>query len=466
MKTFSFILSLSILIAFSTHPSWAQPIQPPGLEQAPPCVNPTMMPNAARVPCDVLLEFEEGTTPGQRADKVKNLGAHLRFNYSHVNAVAAQVPDLQTLEDIYADSEIKSVIPDRPVSAFPKGGNPGHGNGGGGGGSSGQSTPSGVVRIGAAPGTLPVDGSGVGVAVVDTGVDLNNTDLNVSGSCFTAYSSCEDGHGHGTHVSGIIAALDNEQDVVGVAPGATIYAVKVLSDSGSGSDSNIIAGLDWVADQAGSVNPPIQVANMSLGREGSLNDNPLLRQSVQNLTGMGVTVVVAAGNDESLEVADNVPATYPEVLAVASSTATGGSNQCRWFNGNVPADTASFFTTDGAFDNGTGIGVTVSAPGADKENIKKNCFLETVGILSLKAGGGTTRMSGTSMASPHVAGVAALLKDDSNGALGPEDIRSLIRGYASRIGVAPLDSPASGYSFDGEREGILSACGALGVACP
>jgi subtilisin family serine protease len=204
---------------------------------------------------------------------------------------------------------------------------------------------------------------------------------------------------------------------------------------------------------------------MSLGREGSLNDNPLYRLAIQTLTNAGITVVVAAGNDQSLEVADNIPATYPEVLAVASTTAIDGSNQCRNFSGTIAADTASFFTTDGAFDDATGIGVTISAPGAEKENIKRNCFIQSVGILSLKAGGGTTRMSGTSMASPHTTGVVALLQDDAGGTLDPETIRDLIMNSAKQIGIAPLNSPTGGYSFDGEREGILSACGALGV-CP
>src|SRR5262245_916933 len=459
-KAFLFLLSLSI--AFSAANLWAQSSTPPGLLQAPPCLNPDHLPSQAKVPCAAILEFNEGTTPEQRAERVEKLGAVMRFNYHKIQAAAVQVPDEASLVQILGDSEIKAVIPDRSVQAYPRGGKPG-----GGGGSGPQVVPAGVQRIGAAPGILPVTGQGVGVAIVDTGLDLGNADLNVSPSCFTAFSSCSDGDGHGTHVGGIVAAKNNSQDVVGVAPNATLYAVKVLDNNGFGSDSTVMAGLDWVAENANSLNPPIQVANLSLGRTGTLDDNPLYRQAVQTLTQtLGVTVVVAAGNDETLEVADNVPATYPEVLAIASSTAKNGTNQCRNFSGNIPTDTASFFTTDGAFDDATGIGVTISAPGADQENIKKNCFIESVGILSLRAGGGTVRMSGTSMATPHVTGVVALVQEASGGALDPETVRNLIRSSASRIGIAPLDSPTNGYSFDGEREGILSACGALGVACP
>jgi subtilisin family serine protease len=315
---------------------------------------------------------------------------------------------------------------------------------------------------------VPWTGDGVGVAVVDTGLDFNHRDLKpLETVCFTAFSACQDDNGHATHVGGIIAARNNTVDVVGVAPGATLYAVKVLNSSGSGTDSTVIAGLDWIALHAASLTPPIRVVNMSLGREGTLNDNPALREAVRNLYDLGITVVVSAGNDPDLEVSQQVPATYPEVLAVASTTGVDGSNNgCKSFTAVIRADTASYFTTDGAFDEATGIGVTVSAPGEDKEDVTKSCFAKSVGILSTKLGGGTTRKSGTSMSAPHVAGVAALmwekaLSGTSPGTLLVEDARGKIRASAARRGTAPLDSPTGGYTFDGEREGIVWAPGAL-----
>jgi len=255
--------------------------------------------------------------------------------------------------------------------------------------------------------------------------------------------------------------------VVGVAPYATPYAVKVLDGAGNGTDSTVMGGLDWVATNGANLVPPIRVVNMSLGRAGQLDDNPALRAIVQTLYNQGITVVVSAGNESDLEVSQQVPATYPEVLAIASSTALDGSNDgCRFFTGIIAADSASWFTTDGRFDPATRIGVTVSAPGEDTENVTRSCSVKSVGILSTKLGGGTTRLSGTSMAAPHAAGVVALMWEKTlllnpAGLLHPEDARATLRAQATLVGEMPLDSPTTGYSFDGEREGVLSALGAL-----
>ncbi|MEW6156128.1 MAG: S8 family serine peptidase [Verrucomicrobiota bacterium] len=368
------------------------------------------------------------------------------------------------LQALQADPSVEAVFPDRIVGLFAKPG--------GGGGTKGQVVPEGVKRIGAAPGALGTfTGSGVGVAIVDTGLDFAHADLQPFGSIsFSAHGgNGQDDQGHGTHVGGTVAARNNNQDVVGVAPNVTLYAVKVLDSSGSGSDSDVIAGLDWVVANAATANPPIRVVNMSLGREGSIDENgdglpDPMQEAIQRLNAAGVIVVVAAGNDCGLQVSQQVPATYPEVLAVASTTAkTGKFNR---FGVGITQDTASYFTTDGAFDALSGVGVTISAPGEDQEDVNNGYFISSIGILSTRNGGGTVRLSGTSMASPHVAGVVALLWQQAiqNGVtLTTSGVRSQIRSSAFAIGSAPVNSPTGCYTFDGEREGVISAKGALGL---
>jgi subtilisin len=400
---------------------------------------------------DIIVLFRDGVTPAERERLLRQSGAAENRHFRNVPASAARA-GTGSRAFLERHPDVVAVVPDREVETLGKPTSSGSAT-------ALQAIPAGVKRIGAQPGAVAFTGAGVGVAIVDTGIDVAHADLTVAAACFTVYTSCQDDEGHGTHVAGIIAAKNNAIDVVGVAPDATLYAVKVLDRRGRGSDSTIMTGLDWIADNAALVAPPVRVVNMSLGRQGTLDDNPALRASVQALTEAGITVVVAAGNDRSLDVSQQVPATYPEVIAVASTTATAGASACGDHPSPVAADTASYFTTDGEFDLATGIGVSVSAPGEDHEDIGKNCLLKSVGILSTRLGGGTIRMSGTSMAAPHVAGVVALMAQQS--ALTPEEARRRLRRGADAVDTAPFDSPAGGYTFDGEREGVVSAPGAL-----
>jgi subtilisin family serine protease len=417
-------------------------------------------PGVAQAPAsgasDVIVLFRDGVTPSERDRVMRQSGSVSTRHFRNVPASAGRA-DMRARAVLERHPDVLSVVPDRPVEKLGKPTSSGLAT-------AAQVVPAGVTRIGAQPGALSVTGAGVGVAIVDTGIDFQHGDLApVAAECFTTYATCQDDEGHGTHVAGIVAARNQSIDaidVVGVAPDATLYAVKVLDRRGQGTDSTIMAGLDWIADHATLVSPPIRVVNMSLGRPGSLGDNPALHASVHAVTLAGLTVVVAAGNDSTMEVSEQVPATYPEVIAVASTTATAGTSACAGHPNPVLADTASFFTTDGAFDSTTGVGVSVSAPGEDREDISKSCFLKSVGILSTRLGGGTVRMSGTSMAAPHVTGVVALMAQQSP-ALTPNDARRRLRLGADALDTAPFDSPGAGYSFDGEREGVVSAPGAL-----
>jgi subtilisin len=369
------------------------------------------------------------------------------FEGTHEGFTAAISPD--SLLALKADPEVDYVVPDRVVMTQA---------GFSGMASSGDGlleiVPAGVQRIGAF--NLIVDGGGVGVAVVDTGLDFNQEDLIPLGTpSFSAIpnKNAQDDNGHGTHVGGIIAARWNGIGVVGVAPRATLYAVKVLDQKGAGTDSRIYAGLNWVLQNANVVNPKIRVVNMSLGRPGTIEDNPLLRSVVVALYNVGITVVVAAGNDASKEISQQVPAAYPEVISVASTTALTGASSSPLFPYPVLQDTASFFTTDGA-------PVDISAPGEDMENIDPD-YLRSVGILSTKLGGGTTRLFGSSMAAAHVTGVIALMWQQQVN-LTPEQVRGKIQASALHPGVAPLDNfEWTTYTFDGAREGIVNAPGAL-----
>ena len=150
---------------------------------------------------------------------------------------------------------------------------------------SSQVVPSGVQRIGAAPGNFSWTGAGVGVAVVDTGLDFGHADLqlqleqpgNNSFNATAPGTSCQDIHGHGTHVAGIIGAKNNLIDVVGVAPNATVYCVNVFEpdpvEGVSATDESVIAGLNWILAHANTVTPAIRVVNMSLGRDKTIEDN-------------------------------------------------------------------------------------------------------------------------------------------------------------------------------------------------
>src|SRR5262245_55121677 len=209
----------------------------------------TSTPALAQGRSHYIVTFREGTDRGARAKAVESAGAGVRFNFNRIHAAAVSVPNENALARLAKDPSVIAIVPDRLLSAYQDVGANAKASGkpGGGGGGTTQVVPAGVARV-RVP-TSASNGDGVGVAIVDTGIDLAHADLGSPVDAFSAFGgSCADDDGHGTHVAGTVAARDNSIDVIGVAPKARLYCVKVLDSNGSGTDATVMAGLDWVLD--------------------------------------------------------------------------------------------------------------------------------------------------------------------------------------------------------------------------
>lgn len=341
--------------------------------------------NAAAQRADVIVVLRDEAA-GSQQRVADDHGVRVELVYRHaLQGFSGSVPEGQ-LNGLANDPRVAYVERDQAVQL------------------AAQTTPTGIRRIFADTNpAIDIDQTDdkrvdVDVAVIDTGIDLEHPDLNVvnSVSCFYTTgggppfarpTSCgaggDDDHYHGTHVAGTVGALDNGDGVVGVAPGARLWAVKVLDSSGSGSASNVIAGIDYVAANAAQ----IEVANMSLGGGFSQAENDAVAAAVAK----GVVFVVAAGN-ESVNAATRSPASEPSAVTVSAladfdgKPGALGSPTCRADEDDTLANFSNFGTI-----------VDIAAPGV--------CILSTYPIER----GSYNTISGTSMASPHVAGAAALL---------------------------------------------------------
>jgi hypothetical protein len=334
--------------------------------------------------------------------------------YDVVAGFAAQVPG-HVAQRWRRDPRVAAVEPDVAVRAF--------------------QVPTGVRRIGAheyAPADIDGDGSTVDVdiAILDTGIDGAHPDLRVAGGVDCFSSPCTavtptDLHGHGTHVAGTAAARDDGVGVVGVAPGARLHSVRVLDETGAGSMSALLRGLDWLRVNA----ELIEVANLSLGCECK---STVLDDAVRNVSTAGVTLVVAAGN-AGTDAGSFTPANHPDVVTVAAMSDYDGAPGRRTSPGCVPDADDSF-----ASYSNYGAVVDLVAPGS--------C------ITSTWPGGGYGRTSGTSMAAPHVAGAAALHIATANvprSASRAADVRQVLLdrfsvastddcGYTDSVSIAPM----------------------------
>ena len=225
-----------------------------------------------------------------------------------------------------------------------------------------------MLFIGAELAWPQIQGTSVRVAVLDTGVDLDHPDLyaNIKGhiNIIKPKKSGDDDSGHGTHVAGIVAAVDNAIGVIGVGPEIDLFAVKVLDKKGTGWLSDLIDALDWCIDN------DIQIINMSLG---SLEDNSSFHEAVKNAYQAGIVLIASAGNYGQQGGVISYPARYSETIAVSSVDQFGSLDPFSSFGNEID----------------------ITAPGVEVRSTYKD------GTYAL--------MSGTSMSAPHVTGTAALI---------------------------------------------------------
>ncbi|HWC25784.1 MAG TPA: S8 family serine peptidase [Solirubrobacteraceae bacterium] len=368
---------------------------------------------AAPIAGSYIVTLSSGDPGSVAAEHARREGASVEHVYRHaLRGYAARMSETAARR-IAADPRVQSVVVDQTVSI------------------AAQTLPTGINRIdGELSATASGNGSGavgVDVAIIDTGIDVDHPDLDVRGgrNCSTG-RSYDDGNGHGTHVAGTAAAKDDASGVVGVAPGARLWAVRVLNNAGSGSWSSVICGIDWVTANAST----IDVANMSLGGgggAGSCTDGGL-RQAICKSTAAGVTYAVAAGNS-SADSKDYVPASYPEVMTVSALADFNGLAG----GGAAPTCRSDVDDTFADFSN-FGSAIDLIAPG--------------VCILSTWKGGAYNTISGTSMASPHAAGAAALYKS-ANPSATPSQVKSALQG-AGNLDWNAVDDP------DGTKETLLN----------
>ncbi len=265
---------------------------------------------------------------------------------------------------------------------------------------------------------LGADGTGIRVGIIDTGIDYAHAAFGANGvgpghkiawghDYTTDGNDGSDNFGHGTHVAGIVAG--DGGGVVGVAPGASLYSFKVLNAAGYGLTSWILAAFDAVLDPDGDpgTDDGMQVVNMSFGAPGGTSNDPLA-VAVDHLTELGVACAVAAGND-GVWMSIGSPGTSRRAITVGATT---------------KADAMTWFSSRGPVSNDFDLKPDVCAPGAD--------------IVSSAMGGGTVSLSGTSMATPHIAGVAALLRQ-RHPDWSADAVKGAIVGTALDIGAGELE---------------------------
>jgi subtilisin len=305
--------------------------------------------------------------------ELKDTGTELLYvYYDVVKGLAIKIPNEKVLEQLKNNPLVSYMGNDRKISAFIDT----H--------TENQIIPASVDRVedGESLNNINPNFVDADIAILDTGIDLDHADLNVfhERSFIPGTINADDDHGHGTHLAGVAAAKDNSFGMVGIAPGARLWAIKVLESSGMGEISTLIKGLDYINQHQNEVD----VAVLSLGCEC---ESGALNIAINNSIKAGITIVVAAGN-EGKDAGTFTPANNPEVITVSAIADTDG--KC---GGNGPPTPYGADDMLASFSNYGNV-VDISAPGVDiYSTFKSNSY---------------TKLTGTSMAAPHVAGAAAL----------------------------------------------------------
>jgi len=383
----------------------------------------------------VVFKRSAGSVSGETTTRERRLGFKSRHRYRRaVEGFSARLSPGQ-VRRLRSDPEVAYVSQNRRVSATVPVALLGN-----------DSAPSGVRRILAGSATTARQASGTNVAVIDTGIDLTHPDLNaVDGTnCISPGSPADDDDGHGTHVAGSIGATNDGAGIVGVAPGTKTYAVKVLDANGRGTAASVVCGIDWVTANHAALG--IDVVNMSLGGIGEpvtscASTTDPEHDAICSSTAAGVNYVVAAGNsgwDFDFASEPDTPAAYPQVLTVSAISDSDGSP-----GGAGPAPSCEPSESDdtpASFSNfaltAAGRAHTIAAPGT--------C------ITSTWNDGGYNTISGTSMASPHMAGVVALCMDEG-GVSGPCSTRTPAQVISYLRAQAQTHNTANpGYGFTGD----------------
>jgi subtilisin len=309
-----------------------------------------------------------------------------------LDVIALRVP-AAAVAKLRANPNVAYVEENGIASIHAPGGKKGKPDGGGSTTPPPQERPWGVHTVGG--GIAANTGAGIKIAVIDTGIDTDHEDLaaNVKGGIgYVKGESYEDDHGHGSHCAGTIAALDNDRGVIGVAPEAHIWAVKVLDRRGSGRWGDVANGITWSADNG------MQIANMSIGGGYSKTVEAACSYATTN----GVLLIAAAGNSGDGSVTTNeysYPASYSTVVSVGATDAGDGL--------------ASFSNTNPLLE--------VAGPG--------------VGVRSTYRSNGYRTWNGTSMACPHAVGVAALIWKETAGTR--STVRTALQDTARDVGGDP-----------------------------